>query len=438
MAEPVTRSDRTARELDDRRGFLKSSVLAALFTGAAGAAGGTASARSGQGTASLEELEQALDAILKAPVLDLSQFKEPITIQSIELLKQGNASLLRTRSKQGVEAITVPHQGRIGTLHPILNKNVVPAFLGQDARDIENLIWEAYRHADNYKLQGLALWVCMAAVEMGLLELMCKTAGIPVANLFGGRLRDDIAVYHASGVRGNTPEAEIESLQSMVHESGAKAIKFRLGGRMSRDADSLPGRSEALIPLARKAFGDSMTLYADSNSSYSPREAIRIGRLMEANGYGFFEEPCEFDDLWGTKQVADELSIPVAGGEQEFSLHRWKWAILHRGLDIVQPDLHYGGGFLRAATVARMAEAAGLPIVPHMSGGGMGYVEVVHFASFVRNAGPFMEYKGGSNIPIESESSTLKPVEGVIRCPNGVGFGVRIPKEFVDRCTVVA
>ena len=61
---------------------------------------------------------------------------------------------------------------------------------------------------------------------------------------------------------------------------------------MSNNADSLPGRTEALIPLVRKTFGDGMTLYADSNSSYDVPKAIRIGRLMEEHDYGFYEEPC--------------------------------------------------------------------------------------------------------------------------------------------------
>jgi L-alanine-DL-glutamate epimerase-like enolase superfamily enzyme len=299
------------------------------------------------------------------------------------------------------------------------------------------LLWETYRYKSNYKLQGIALWPGVAAIEMSLLELMGQTAQRPVADLFGGVRKRDIAIYYASGVRGNRPEEEIEHLQKLVGSSGAKAIKFRLGGRMNRNVDSLPGRTEALIPLVRKTFGDSMTLYADSNSSYDAQEAIRIGRIMEANGYGFYEEPCEFDDLWSTKEVADALTIPVAGGEQEYSLHRWQWAIANRGLDIVQPDLHYGGGLIRATQVARMAEAAGMPVVPHMSGGGLGYLDVVHFASFTPNIGPFMEFKGNTDLPVECPTSSLKPENRIVRCPSGPGFGVKIDPEFVKRCQVV-
>jgi L-alanine-DL-glutamate epimerase-like enolase superfamily enzyme len=275
------------------------------------------------------------------------------------------------------------------------------------------------------------------AIEQGLLELMGQTAQRPLADFFGGKLKTDIPIYYASGVRGNRPEEEIENLQKLVGSSGARAIKFRLGGRMNKNVDSLPGRTEALIPLVRKTFGDQMTLYADSNSSYDAKEAIRIGRIMEAHGYGFYEEPCEFDDVWSTKEVADALTIPVAGGEQEYSMHRWQWAIANRGLDIVQPDLHYGGGLIRATQVARMAAAAGMTVVPHMSGGGLGYLDVVHYASFTPNIGPFMEFKGNASIPVHCPTSSLKAENGVVRCPDGPGFGVTIDPDFIKRCEVV-
>jgi len=375
-----------------------------------------------------------LDKILEQPVLKTDLLKHPVIVESVELLKNGNHYLVRSRSTDGVEAITAPNPAKMIQTYPIFVRNVAPVFLKRDARDLQSLLWDVYRHGDNYKLQGMALWPSVAAIEMSLLELLSQTAKRPVADFFGGKLKSDIPIYYASGVRGNRPEEEIVYLQKLVGSSGAKAIKFRLGGRMNKNVDSLPGRTEALIPLVRKTFGDAMTLYADSNSSYDAKEAIRIGRIMEANGYAFYEEPCEFDDLWSTKEVADALTIPVAGGEQEYSMHRWQWAIANRGLDIVQPDLHYGGGYIRATQVARMAAAAGMPVIPHMSGGGLGYLDVVHFASFTPNIGPFMEFKGNTDLPAHCPSSSLKPENGIVRCPDGPGFGVTVDPDFVKRC----
>jgi L-alanine-DL-glutamate epimerase-like enolase superfamily enzyme len=409
-----------------RRRFLLGSAAGAL---AAPAAAGAAPPR--------PVTAEDLDRVLAAPVLRLDSLDRPVTVASMELLRNGKTYLLRTRSADGAEAITVPHPARTADVYPFVLRSVLPLFVGKDARTLERLLWDVYRHADNYKMQGIALWVGVAAAEMGLLELMGRVANRPVADFFGGAVRRDVPVYFASGNRGNAPEAEVEYLQKLVAGSGVRALKFRLGGRMSRNADDPPGRTEKLIPLVRRAFGPGVTLYGDANSSYDVPNAVRVGRLMEEHGYGFYEEPCEFDDLWGTKAAADALTIPVALGEQEYSLHRWKWVIANRGADVIQPDIHYGGGLIRATQVARMAAAAGLPVVPHMSGGGLGFLDVVHFASFTPNAGPFMEFKGNPNFPVESATSSLRCENGSVRCPTGPGFGVTVAAGFVRAATAV-
>ncbi len=206
---------------------------------------------------------------------------------------------------------------------------------------------------------------------------------------------------------------------------------------MSNNADSLPGRTEALISLVRETFGDDFTLYADSNSSYDVEHAIHIGRLMEEYRYAFFEEPCPFDDIWGTKAVADALAIPVAGGEQEFSLRRFRWAIANRGIDVAQPDLHYFGGYIRSLRVARMANLAGMPCTLHMSGSGLGYLDVCHFASCIDDPGAHQEFKGEGDVPVHCDTSSLKCENGRVQVPSGPGFGITIDPDFVAKAKVV-
>ncbi|MBM3852994.1 MAG: mandelate racemase/muconate lactonizing enzyme family protein [Verrucomicrobia bacterium] len=414
-----------------RRTFLRTAAVSTL------AAGSTTASRSSAATRPAVAKAE-LDRVLDAPVLDTSFLPKPVTVASVELLRHGRNYLVRTRSTDGVEAVTVPNPARLAEAYPIFLKNIVPVFLKKDARTLEQLLWDVYRHGSNYKLQGIALWAGVAAMEMALLELLGQTARRPLADFFGGAKRREIDVYYASGNRGNRPEEEVTYLQKLVAGSGVRAVKFRLGGRMSRNADSLPGRTEALIPLARRTLGDHFTLYADSNSSYDVPNAIRIGRLMEEHRFGFYEEPCPFDWLWETKEVADALTIPVAGGEQEFSLRNWQWMVEHRAVDIVQPDLHYGGGYIRATKVARMAALAGMTVVPHMSGGGLGYLDVVHFASFTPNIGPHMEFKGNTNLPVACPTSSLKCEQGRVRCPSGPGFGVTVDPDYVRQAKPVS
>ena len=193
------------------------------------------------------------------------------------------------------------------------------------------------------------------------------------------------------------------------------------------------------MPLTRKTFGDAMTIYADANGSYDIPTALRIGRVMQDHQLAFLEEPVPFDYYDETRQVADALPIPIAGGEQESSLRRFRWMLEQRGVDVVQPDLFYFGGFVRSIRVARMAEAAGIPCTPHMSGGGLGYLYVAHFASCVPNAGPFQEFKGeDDSLPVSSDTSSLRCINGMLKVPAGPGLGVTIDPSFVKAAGTLA
>ena len=377
--------------------------------------------------ASMERLRQ----VAETPVLRVEGIDRPVEIASLDLLRRGREYLVRARTKDGAEGYSVANSMHMIHTYPIFLNRVAPFFKGKDARQLEPLLWELYRHDDNYKYQGLALWVCTAAAEFAVLDLLGKVSGRSVADLFGGLKRAEIDVYRASGTRGNTPEQEVADLKKIVAESGARALKFRLGGRMSRNADVPPDRTVRLIPMVREAFGPGMTLYADSNSSYDVPEAIRVGRIMEEYDYAFYEEPCRFDHLEETKAVADALRIPIAWGEQEFSEEGFLWMIAHRGVEIVQPDLHYHGGFIRSMRVARMAHEAGLLCTPHMSGSGLGYLDAAYFAACIPNPVPFTEYKGSAAVPVSSDTSPLKVADGRVKIPTGPGFGVTIDPTYL-------
>ena len=189
-------------------------------------------------------------------------------ITAMELLRNGANFSSGSAPTTAPRAWLCPTPCTWSHTYPIFLNRVAPFFIGKDARQLEPLLWELYRHDDNYKYQGLALWVCVAAAEFAILDLLGKQTGKSIGDLLGGVKRREIAVYRASGIRGNTPEEEIAVPQANRRRDRRQALKFRVGGRMSKNADSLPGRTERLIPLVRETFGPEMTLYADSNSSY--------------------------------------------------------------------------------------------------------------------------------------------------------------------------
>ncbi len=378
---------------------------------------------------------ERLDKAAAEPLLNLDGVNSPVIIESIKLLKKDRDYFVHVRSKDGAEGVSLCN-GRPGYAYPVLNQRVAPFFIGKDARDIESLLFDVYRHGSNYKLQGLLFWSCIAWGEFAILDMLGRIAKKSYGELFGGVIRKKVPFYIASGNRDTTPEEEVEYLQSLLDETKSKAVKFRVGGRMSRNEDASPGRTKNLIALSRKKLGDDIDIHADSNSSYDPSQAIEVGRMLEDINAVYFEEPCPFDHLEDTKKVTDALTIPVAGGEQEFSDRRFRWMIHNQGVDIVQPDLHYYGGLIRSTRVARMAALANMPTTVHISGG-FGFVYMLHFASFTPDIGKYQEYKRGIERYNDWFDKPFKVENGAMTIPTGHGVGITNISEVIKGAEVV-
>jgi L-alanine-DL-glutamate epimerase-like enolase superfamily enzyme len=357
-----------------------------------------------------------------------------VKIASIELLRNGGNYLVRSTSADG--AVGIAETKQVEDFVAILLRRVVPVFIGKDARDLESLVDEVY--VANYKMAGQAFWCPVAYVEQSLLDLLGRVAGKPAGELMGGVIRRSIPVYLSGSVRTTTAEQEVEIYAKAVQATGAKAVKFKIGGRMSRNADAYPGRTERMMALARKILGDGVVIYADANGSYNSAKAIEIGRMLQDLKVAFFEEPCPWEELGETKRVADALDIPVAAGEQDASLWRFQWMIENRVMDIVQPDLNYNGGLIRAARVARMARGANITIVPHNTQTGANGTNILQFASCTPNIGRYMEFPNRGPVKRESwYSPQLQIRNGEVAVPSGPGLGIEYDPDFVNKARKV-
>jgi L-alanine-DL-glutamate epimerase-like enolase superfamily enzyme len=351
-------------------------------------------------------------------------FPSPIEIESVQVLRWRGVDFVQSRSTDGAVGIASTN-GR-PYLWPVLKELVVPYFLRKDARDLASLVDGVYTYRSNYKMAGLAFWNCVSHVEFSLLDMLGKIAGKPVCALLGPVLRTEIPVYLSSSRRDTTPEEEVEWLAQRLAETNAGAVKLKVGGRMSKNADAAPHRTERLIPLARETFGDGIAIYVDANGSYDAAHAIELGRMLEAYGVGFFEEPCPWEEYVETKRVADALDMPVAGGEQDSSLPRFEWMIDSGVVDLVQPDLAYNGGFIRCLRVAKMAQNKGLLVTPHCPKADPNAAYMLHFAAVVPNLGPHQEFRGQRRKGRGAWwlSPGFEAQNGTVSVPDGPGLGV--------------
>jgi L-alanine-DL-glutamate epimerase-like enolase superfamily enzyme len=352
-------------------------------------------------------------------------------IQSIETFTRGHLSIVRVRTDDGAEGFgqVAPFNADITAL--VLHRQIAPHALGADAADIDGLATRCIEA--EYKYPWSYVCRAMAGVDTALWDIRGKREGKSVCELLGGKPRP-FPAYGSSMRRDIQPEEEGERLARLRDSHGFRAFKIRVGKVCGHDEDQWPGRTEKLVPAVRKAIGPDVALLADGNSCYTPPRAIEVGHLLEDHGGCHLEEPCPYWELEWTADVAAALDIPVAGGEQDNDLAQWRRMIRMRAVDVVQPDICYVGGLSRALRVARMAEEAGLPCVPHSANLSMVTVFTLHLLGAIPNSGPYLEF---SIEPTEWTRGLYSPElevrDGRVAIPDGPGWGVEINPQWLGQ-----
>lgn len=184
-------------------------------------------------------------------------------------------------------------------------------------------------------------------------------------------------------------------------------------------------RSRLLIPALRKKLGDGVTIYADANSSYTVKEGIEIGRMLEAHGVAIFEEPCPWEDYDGNRAVNKALKkIKMAGGEQDTSWFRFRYLLETNVYDIVQPDVYYNGGLVRALKIAALAQQFNKGIAPHSPKADPLGASFLHVAAVCPSLYGFQEYPALPGPQPEWYQPHILVKDGHLTIPESPGLGI--------------
>ncbi len=315
----------------------------------------------------------------------------------------------------------------------IFHRQVAPWALGADAFEILPLV--ELVEAREHKFPGSYRCRALAGLDTAMWDLRGKVEGKPVVELIGGK-PGPLRAYASSMKRDITPDDEADRLVRLRDAKGFDAFKWRVGAECGQDVDEWPGRTEAVVPTVSRALGDGVSKLVDANSGFSPARAIEVGRLLEAEGIGHFEEPCPYWKLEQTKQVTDALSLDVTGGEQDWDLATWERMIAMRAVDIVQPDVMYMGGLSRILQVAEMAATAGLPCTPHCANLSLVTICTMHLLGAIPNAGKYLEFsiEGPDYYPWQEGLFLGDPFrieDGRATIPDAPGWGVEINPEWL-------
>ena len=358
-------------------------------------------------------------------------------IERIETFSREYLSFVRVSCRDGSVGWgqVSPYNADITAL--VLHRQIAPWSLGEPADDIASLVRIIPER--EHKFPGSYLRRGLAGLETALWDRQGKKQGKSVCEVLGGvpgRLR----AYGSSMRRDIAPEAEAERLDRLRDEFGFDAFKFRVAAECGHDIDEWPGRTEAIVPAVRHALGDDVSLLVDANSGFSPQRAIAVGQLFEECGVEHFEEPCPYWELEQTQQVTEALSLDVTGGEQDCDLSTWRRMIELPAVDIVQPDVCYVGGMLRAMKVAAMAAEAGLPCTPHCANLSMVTLFTMHLLRTIPNAGKYLEFsiEGVDYYPWQDGLFVESPftvTDGKVTVSDQPGWGVEISPAWLDGAT---
>ena len=357
-----------------------------------------------------------------------------LKIKSLATFSNRNVGFVQAVAEDGSEGWGQMSPYNADITAEIFHRQIAPWALGADALDIEALVDLIPRR--EHKFPGSYLRRALAGLDTALWDLKGKREGKSVCELIGGRPQK-LRAYASSMKRDITPEAEAERFLRLRDRFGFDAFKFRVGAECGRDVDEWPGRTEAIVPAVREAL-DGATLLVDANSGFSPKRAIEVGRLLEANGISHYEEPCPYWELEQTREVAEALDIDVTGGEQDCMIATWRQMIAMRAVDVVQPDICYLGGLCRTLRVARMAEEAGIPCTPHSANLSMVTAFTMHLLGAIGNAGKYLEFsiEGPDYYPWQEglfASAPYQVVDGKVTIPDAPGWGVEISPAWLEK-----
>jgi len=205
-----------------------------------------------------------------------------------------------------------------------------------------------------------------AALETALLDLLGRTAGLPVWALLGGRVRARIPLSFSVA---NPDFAADRELVAALHAQGLRLFKVKTGFAAHR-FDLM--RLEAL----RSDYPDDLDLRVDYNQGMAPADALRRLRDIETFRPTFIEQPVPAEQWEAMAGLTAALDTPILADESVFSPADAFRAVRDRICDAVSVKIMKAGGLRRAQEIAAIADAAGMPCY----GGDMFETGIAHLA----------------------------------------------------------
>jgi L-rhamnonate dehydratase len=302
----------------------------------------------------------------------------------------------------------------------VIDDHLAPRLVGQDAMASERLADMMFRLTKPYGSTGLASYA-ISAVDLALWDAKGKMLGKPVYALLGGPQKDRIPCY----CTGNDVD--------WYQELGFRAFKLACP---YGPADGLDGlrKNEELVAETRSRIGDKCELMLDCWMAFDVEYTVRLAEVLRPYRLKWMEECLIPEDFDG--QVALRERLPwqtLATGEHWYTHVPFLWAVNHRVVDILQPDINWCGGVTTCQKIAAAADAGAVAVILH---GGGNTVFGQHF-SYATATVPWCECFVGTppGVPLAEGwglPGQAVPKGGWLVPSDAPGFGLEVPEEWLS------
>ncbi len=283
--------------------------------------------------------------------------------------------------------------------------------IGNDPFNIEAIL-----AALDQELTGI--YQAKAAIDCALHEIIARSLDIPLHQLFGGKMRDEVPVMRVLSIK--EPDEMADRARGLL-DAGYRFIKIKVDGHVGDDYER--------VRAIRQQVGPDIRLIIDANQAYTPKDAILIANRLVDLGVEIFEQPVAADDHAGLKLVTDNTPITIEADESAGSLREVMVLVTGRIVDAISLKVPKLGGLRNAIAAARICEAGrvrcrfGAHVGPRLLS-----AQAMHLAVGLRGldfACEFGEFVRLTNDPTEG----IENVDGKVDLPTGPGSGATLKAE---------
>src|SRR5215208_1323745 len=328
--------------------------------------------------------------------------------------------------------------------------------VGRDPRAIELLYWDMVRQS-RQNLGGVS-HKAIAGIELALWDIKGKALGVPVYELFGGPLREQVRLYwsHCGTTRARHARAlglpelrtydDVVALGREVVRRGFSALKtnivipgdpadtyfpgFAFGAGSTDGALDLEilRKIERLVAAFAEGVGPDVQIALDLNYNFRTEGAVKVARVLEQ----FNTLWVEYDN-WDPKallQLKQSTTNSIASCESLVSTRQYRPFLELQAMDVAIIDVPWNG-FGQAVKIGSMAEAYEINCAPHNYYSHLADLHSVQLCAVLPNV-RIMEIDV-DDVPWKRDLVTRPPTieNGYIQLPTRPGWGAEIVEEVL-------